>query len=178
MTGQSWRRMEVIRLDATMKSYSTTMVFRRVVAFHFGGRMEAEFFLSWGGSAPEKGIIALQPALSLAGYISETSALQTERSNLCPSDPNLRPFDISIDPDFSNTMQHSCNCPFSTVGTDITITHSHPPISIPLMDDVQQKLTAIADRNLQKSEREKYSRDKMDVDTNTPSARTIPGDQI
>ena len=122
---------------------------------------------------------ALQPALSLAGYISTHTTLQTERTNLCPSDPNLRPFDISFDPDFNNIMQNSCNCPFSTVGIDITITHSLTPISIPLTDDVQQKLTAIADRHLQKSEREKYHRrDKTNVDSNTSSTQSIHGDQI
>jgi hypothetical protein len=122
--------------------------------------------------------LALQPALSLAGYISPNTHLQTERTNLCPSDPNLRPFDISFDPDFNPTTQNSCNCPFSTIGVDITITHSLKPFAITLTVDVQQQLTAIADKHLQKSEREKYRRDKTDVDTNTPSARSIPGDII
>ena len=122
--------------------------------------------------------LALQPALSLAGYISEHSTLQTERCNLCPSDPNARPFDISFDPDFNHANRNYCNCPFSTVGADITITHCLPPISIPLTDDVQQKLTAIADRHLQKSEREKYRRDKSSVDTNTAPTNTIHGDTI
>lgn len=122
---------------------------------------------------------ALQPALSLAGYISPTTPIQTEREDICASHPPLRPFDISFDPDFSNNTQHNqCHCPFSTVGADITITHSLKPFSIPLTVDVQQKLTAIADRHLQKSEREKYRRDKVDIDTNTPFARSIPGDTI
>lgn len=121
---------------------------------------------------------ALQPALSLAGYILPNTTLQTERNNICASNPFLRPFDISFDPDFNTTTQNSCNCPFSTVGADITITHSLKPFSITLTEDVQQKFMAIADRHLQKSEREKYRRDKIDVDTNTPYTRSIPGDTI
>lgn len=122
--------------------------------------------------------LALQPALSLAGYISPTSHLETEKNNLIPSDPFIRPFDISFNPDLNPTDANYCNCPFSTVGADITITHSLSPFFIALTTDVQRKLTAAADKHLQKGEKEKYKRRKHDINTNTPYARTIQGETV
>ena len=121
---------------------------------------------------------ALQPALALAGYITPSSQLQIEKDNLNISDTHARPFDISFDPDPSPTTNNLCHCPFSTVGADITITHSVSPSSLPLTADVQHKLTAIADKHLQQSEKGKYMRNNKDINPHTPSCRTIQGESI
>ena len=50
------------------------------------------------------------------------------------------------------------SCPFSTIGANITITHSVTPSPFTLTEDVQKQLTATADKHLQKAEWKKYMR--------------------
>jgi hypothetical protein len=121
---------------------------------------------------------ALQPALALAGHISNSTKLDIERPNITTVDISARPFDISFEPTL-----HATNCdfnpsPFSIVGTDVTITHSHEHSTPPLSADVKQQLTAIADRHLQVAEKKKFMRDKVHINPNTDSHQTILGDTV
>jgi hypothetical protein len=121
----------------------------------------------------------LQPAISLAGYITPTSPLQTERPNLTPNNISARPFDFSFDPDPNPTDLNVCSCPYSIIGADITIANSKSSPPLKLTADVQQKLTAAADSHLQEFEKRKYMRDKSTVgDSTNNTHRTIPGETI
>ena len=122
---------------------------------------------------------ALQPALALAGYINPNSKLQTETPNLCPSDITARPFDFSFNPDPHPTDPSHCSCPYTTIGADVTITHSRDPSSINLTPDVQQILTAAADQHLQSVEKKKFMRGNRKVhDPISNTTRTVFGEDV
>jgi len=122
--------------------------------------------------------ITLQQPLALSGHITNSTQLETEKQNLPLSDPFARPFDLSYDPDLSPTSNTRCSCPFTTVGADITITHSTEPPPIALTTDVKQIVTAIADKHLQQSERSKFMRSNRTVGTNTSASHTTLGETI
>lgn len=131
---------------------------------------------------------ALQPALlsplSCQIYISQLLNQKSKPKQKRPTfslhtlDISARPFDISFDPDLHPNNNNYCNCPFSTVGADSTITHSLLPFLITLTDDVEKTLKAIVDEHLQQSEQEKYKQKRKDVNVNTPLQQTIQGDTI
>ena len=121
----------------------------------------------------------LQPALALAGYISDTSPIQTELPFLTPNDISARPFDISFDPEPHPSRPTACNCPYTTIGADITITHSMDPPDIDLSADVQHRLKAAADKHLQDVEKAKNMRDKHVItNPSTNTTRTVYGETI
>jgi hypothetical protein len=119
---------------------------------------------------------ALQPALATAGYIRKTTKLDIERKHIKTRDITAQPFDISFDPDPTTTNDIHTHCPYSTIGADITITHSAKPPTFNFSDNVISSVSALADRHLQKFERRKFNRtNKRDVnDTST----SIHGDKV
>ena len=121
----------------------------------------------------------LQPAIALAGYIAPSSPLQTELPFLTPNDISARPFDISFDPEPHPSRPAACNCPYTTIGADITITHNMDPPSINLSADVQHHLKAAADKHLQDVEKAKFMRSKRAVtNPHTNTTRTVYGETI
>jgi hypothetical protein len=72
--------------------------------------------------------------------------------------PNVRPFDISFNPEPSIPPLITHACPYTTIGADITI--SYPP-TCPSFDldspDVLQILSANADSHLQVFEKRNYA---------------------
>lgn len=103
----------------------------------------------------------LPPILSTAGYILPTTLpLETEKPNVIDSDTNLFPLDVSFDIDPSpSTATSAAFVPYSTIGGDVTIT---PPVQAPRLSasvDLYEKVTAVAERNLQTKERLKLVRD-------------------
>lgn len=119
--------------------------------------------------------LALQPALATAGYIRHSSKLNTERRDIKTRDVSAQPFDISFDPDIPTDNTTQTLCPFSTIGADITITHSAPTPTFRPLDDVIS-VSARADQHLQKSEYRKYKRpNKKDIND---KSITINGDAV
>jgi hypothetical protein len=102
--------------------------------------------------------IALQPALTTAGYIHQNSKVDIERKHLLQSDSGAQPFDISFDPDPQINGPHS-SCPFTTIGADITIAHNGAQSSsFHFSDNAISSLSAAADRHLQNFEKKKFAR--------------------
>ena len=117
---------------------------------------------------------SLQPVLATAGYIRPTAKLETEKKQLIPFAPGARPFDISLDPD-PNPAPHAPECPFTSVGGDVTITHCPPPTPIHNSDNAIELLTAAAESHLQTTERAKLRRaDRVD----SVNKKTISGDRV
>ena len=92
---------------------------------------------------------ALQPALATAGYIAPNLIFQTEQPNLPLTDIATCPFDIAFHPNTTTTSPNYVNCPFTTVGADITIMHSIVSQPFDLSTDVQKHYTAAAEKNQQ-----------------------------
>ncbi len=69
-------------------------------------------------------------------------------------------------------------CPYTTIGADITITHSLPTASsFDLLDNVISLLTATVNKHLQKFEQRKYMRgNKQDNETNIIDGDVIIGE--
>ena len=116
---------------------------------------------------------ALQPALATAGYIPPNATIQTEQENLPLTDIAARPFDISFHPNTTTTSPNYVNCPFTTIGADITITHNVISQPFELSADVQKQYTAAAEKHLQNIERKKYLRNNK---TDTLTSTTIHGE--
>jgi hypothetical protein len=119
---------------------------------------------------------ALQPALATAGYIRNTTKIDIERKHIKTRDITAQPFDISFDPDPSISDTTHIQCPYLTIGADITITNSNvmsPTLNS--LDDVSS-VTAFADAHLQRFEKRKLNRiNKKDANDNNT---TISGDQV
>ena len=101
---------------------------------------------------------ALQPALATAGYIRPSSKIDIERRHLLIRDISAQPFDISFDPDPVLSETITTQCPYATIGADITIGSSSKPFrpsNFPL--DVSTIL-AHADSHLRELERKKLRR--------------------
>jgi hypothetical protein len=101
---------------------------------------------------------ALQPALATAGYIRPSSKIDIERRHLLIRDISAQPFDISFDPDPVSSETITTQCPYATIGADITIGSSSKPFrpsNFPL--DVSTIL-AHADSHLRELERKKLRR--------------------
>jgi len=119
----------------------------------------------------------LKPALSLAGYMHQSSKIETETNHVPLSDPYALPYDLSFNPDPNPTIENHCSCPYTTVGADLTITHSIDPSPLTLTADVESNLTANADKHLQLCEKSKFMRDNKTISYNNTSF-TIPGETI
>ena len=101
---------------------------------------------------------ALQPALATAGYIRPSSKIDIERRHLLIRDISAQPFDISFDPDPVLSETITTQCPYATIGADITIGSSSKPFrpsNFPL--DVSTIL-AHANSHLRELERKKLRR--------------------
>ncbi len=91
---------------------------------------------------------ALQPVLSTSGYIRNNTTLDIERKHIKTRDITAQPFDISFDPEQTTTDFIHTPCPYTTIGADITITHSATTPSLNSSDDVIFSVTALADAHL------------------------------
>jgi hypothetical protein len=124
----------------------------------------------------------LQPALSTAGYIKPTTKLDIERRNIRTSDTGAQPFDFSFDPDPNISPDLNTQCPYTTIGADITIANScNATYSFDQLEDAVSSLTAIADKHLQFFERNKLKRKTKRDDSgeqNIIPGGTVIGDLI
>ena len=121
---------------------------------------------------------ALQPALSQAGYIRPSSQLEIEKKHIKTRDISALPFDVSFDPDPTITDNTHTHCPYSTIGADITITHSaSTPSTFDISENAISSATAFADKHIQRFERKKYMRNNKKLDATDPSTR-INGDAV
>ena len=119
---------------------------------------------------------ALQPALSIAGYIRSNTRLDMERTNLPISDISAQPFDISFDPDPLTCTTTHTPCPYTTVGADITVTHcSKEPSTIDTSENAISFFSANADKHLQNAERKKLMRPNRRPDSDFQHG--LPGEQ-
>ncbi len=115
--------------------------------------------------------IILSPARAQAGYIYPNTKLDIKTHlHLC-SNPTARPFDISFNPD--PTSYHCC--PYTTIGTDITITGTTPPPKHCTSEDINQTITANADHHLQMHKRHKLGRINKSATATTPP---VKGDDV
>jgi len=120
---------------------------------------------------------ALQPALSQAGYIRSSTNLEIEKKHIKTRDITAQPFDVSFDPDQPTTDTVHTYCPYSTIGADITITHSaNASSSFDISDNAISSVTASADKHIQRFERKKYMRNNK-MDANDPTTRIL-GDSV
>jgi len=120
---------------------------------------------------------ALQPALSQAGYIRPSTKLEIEKKHIKTRDITAQPFDVSFDPDQPTTDNIHTYCPYSTIGVDITITHSaNASSSFDISDNAISSVTAFADKHIQRFERKKYMHNNK-MDANDPATR-INGDSV
>jgi hypothetical protein len=115
--------------------------------------------------------IILSPALAQAGYIYPNTKMNIETYLHLRSDPTARPFHISFNPD--PTSYHCC--PYTTIGTDITITGTTPPPKCHTSEDIIQTITANADHHLQMYECHKLGRINKSATATTP---TVRGDDV
>ena len=115
--------------------------------------------------------IILSPALEQAGYNYPNTKLEIEMHLHLRSDPTARPFDISFNP---NPTSHHC-CPYTTIGADITITGTTPPLKRQTSEDIIQSITANADHHLQMHERRKLGRITKPA---TPTTPPVHGDKV
>ncbi|EJK51822.1 hypothetical protein THAOC_28972 [Thalassiosira oceanica] len=99
----------------------------------------------------------LCPALREANYMLPGDEIETEKKGICPSNCNIKPFDASFPP-----RLHSCHC--NNIGFDYTLSPPPPPSSIGPTTDIQQQLSANAERCHQWAERAKYRRGGDTVD--------------
>ncbi|EJK51298.1 hypothetical protein THAOC_29544 [Thalassiosira oceanica] len=83
--------------------------------------------------------------------------IETEKEGICPSNCNIKPFDASFPP-----RLHSCH--YTDIGFDYTLSPPPPPSSIDPTTDIQQQLSANAERCHQRAERAKYRRGGDTVD--------------
>jgi hypothetical protein len=123
----------------------------------------------------------LGPLLTTAGYLLPSSTLDIEPQLHLPSDPHVRPFNLSFNPDPSSPPLINHACPYTTVGIDVTITSPPPyPSFNPTPPNVTTILTANANTHLQKYEKQKIGRDnKTDPTTGTITVGdTIIGDLL
>ncbi len=119
--------------------------------------------------------LALQPALATAGYIRQSSKLDIERRHLLTRDISAQPFDISFDPDPILSESTTVQCPYTTIGADITIGNSSKPIS---SSDSPLDVTTImahADSHLREFERTKFRR--KNKHNRTDPSQSIFGEQ-
>ena len=115
---------------------------------------------------------ALQPALSQAGYIRPSSQLEIEKKHIKTRDISAQPFDVSFDPDPTITDNTHTHCPYSTIGADITITHSaSTPSTFDISENAISSATAFADKHIQRFERKKYMMHNNKLDANDPTTR-------
>ena len=121
---------------------------------------------------------ALQPALATAGYIRQSSKLEIERRHINTRDISAQPFDICFDPDPSISPQTNRNCPYTTIGADITIGNcrSKIPSKLNRSADVITSISALADAHLQTFERKKFKRE--DKNKTNIHENTIVGDDV
>jgi hypothetical protein len=92
------------------------------------------------------------------------------------SDPSARPFDIAFNPDpaFPPNVTHAC--PYTSIGTDITISRPTPCPNFDLdSPEVSNILSANADAHLQVYKKQKLNRGNK---RNPTTGTTIPGDGI
>ncbi|EJK69333.1 hypothetical protein THAOC_09419 [Thalassiosira oceanica] len=100
----------------------------------------------------------LCPALREANYMLPGDEIETEKEGICPSNCNIKPFDASFPP-----RLHSCH--YNDIGFDYTLSPPPPPSSIDPTTDIQQQLSANAERCHQRAERAtKYRRGGDTVD--------------
>lgn len=119
---------------------------------------------------------ALQPALATAGYIRTNTKLDLERKNLKISDISAQPFDISFDPDPATNNSTHTPCPYSTIGTDITVTHCpNKPTTPDSSGNAAPFFSANADKHLQTVERKKLMRANRKPDSEFLLG--LPGEQ-
>jgi hypothetical protein len=111
--------------------------------------------------------------LAQAGYIYPNTKLDIETYLHLRSDPTAQPFDISFNP---NPTSLHC-CPYTTIGTDITITGTTPPPppKRQTSEDIIQTNTANADHHLQMHERRKLERTTKPATATTPP---VHGDKV
>jgi hypothetical protein len=121
---------------------------------------------------------ALQPALATAGYIRPSSKIEIERRHIKTRDISAQPFDICFDPDPSTSVTNNIQCPYTTIGADITIGNSRSkiPSSLNRSADVFTSISALADAHLQTFERKKFKRE--DKNKYNDSADTILGEDV
>ena len=121
---------------------------------------------------------ALQPALATAGYIRQASKLEVERKHINTRDISAQPFDICFDPDPSTSLHTNRQCPYTTIGADITIGNcrSKFPSKLNCSADVITSISALADAHLQTFERKKFKRE--DKNKTNSQAVTIMGDEV
>jgi hypothetical protein len=102
--------------------------------------------------------------------------LDIERKHIKSRDTTAQPFDISFDPDHSMSESTHIQCPYLTIGADITIANSNAIVpSLNSLDDVSS-VAAFADAHLQRFEKRKFNRiNKKDANDNNT---TISGDQV
>ena len=101
---------------------------------------------------------ALQPALATAGYIRQSSKLDIERRHLLTRDISAQPFDISFDPDPILSDSTTIQCPYTTIGADITIGNNCKPFSSSNSQLDVNTIKAHADSHLREFERRKLRR--------------------
>ena len=93
----------------------------------------------------------LHPVLREANYMLPSDEFETEKEGICPSNCNIKPFDASFSP-------RNQSCPFDDIGLDYTLSPPPPPSPIDPTIDIQQQLSANAERCHQRAERGKYRR--------------------
>ena len=110
----------------------------------------------------------LPKILATAEYIlPSTTELPTEQTDVAPSFPDKKPFDVSFEPTPLPDSMTAPHCPFRTVGLDVVIP-STPHLSSPHDSlDVIEKVSANAEVHHQSYERQKLRRDgdKSEGDT-------------
>jgi hypothetical protein len=109
--------------------------------------------------------------LAQAGYIYPNTKLDIKMHLHLQSDPTARLFNISFNP---NPTSHHC-CPYTTIGTDITITGTTPPPKRQTSEDIIQTITANADHHLQMHERRKLG---LTTKPATPTTPPVHGDEV
>ena len=99
---------------------------------------------------------ALQCLFVKSEYILPSLKVEIKSERICPSNLDLKSFDLAFLPDLQPTSTLAPQIPYAKIGINITIAPSHDLAPLTISDhDVEEEVTANAESHLQKSERRK-----------------------
>jgi len=101
---------------------------------------------------------AFQCVLVQGEYTLPNSKMEIEPLGACPSNLNIKPFDLAFTPEPLPTSVSAPAIPYGRIGLDVTIspTHELTPLTLST-DNVIEEVAAVAEKHLQKSERKKVT---------------------